>query len=118
MPRERMEWPDDGIIYITRGFAGYFAYGEWRPDNVDEWQGTFVVDLRMTPLQPVKLKMKRIHSFIYSEELDFYAHYTQPLGEKCLLAERIRWRRRNGHACVICPLKEGMNSDGAGVISV
>ena len=82
MPRERMEWPDDGIIYITRGFAGYFAYGEWRPDNVDEWQGTFVVDLRMTPLQPVKLKMKRIHSFIYSEELDFYAAlYSTSWGE-------------------------------------
>lgn len=82
MPRERMEWPDDGITYITRGFAGYFAYGEWRPNNVDEWQGTFVVDLRMTPLQPVKLKMKRIHSFIYSEELDFYAAlYSTSWGE-------------------------------------
>lgn len=73
MPRERMAWPDDGNRYITRGFAGYFAYGEWRQADVEKWQGTFVADLRVTPLQPVKMKTKKIHHFIYSEELDFYA---------------------------------------------
>ena len=49
MPRERMAWPDDGNRYITRGFAGYFAYGEWRQADVEKWQGTFVADLRVTP---------------------------------------------------------------------
>lgn len=59
MPRERMAWPDDGNRYITRGFAGYFAYGEWRQADVEKWQGTFVADLRVTPLQPVKMKTKK-----------------------------------------------------------
>lgn len=82
MPRERMAWPDDGNRYITRGFAGYFAYGEWRQADVEKWQGTFVADLRVTPLQPVKMKTKKIHHFIYSEELDFYAAlYPISLGE-------------------------------------
>ena len=82
MPCERLKWPNNGIRYITRGFAGDFAYGEWKQENVDEWQGTFVVDLRVTPLRPLMLKAKRIHHFIYSEELDFYAAlYSTSLGE-------------------------------------
>ena len=82
MPREKMEWPDDGICYIVRGFAGYFAYGEWKQKKEAKWQGTFIVDLRIRPLQPVKLKIRKIHSFIYSEELDFYAAlYSSSLGE-------------------------------------
>lgn len=82
MPREKMEWPDDGICYIVRGFAGYFAYGEWKPKNEKQWQGTFIVDLRIVPLQPVKFKTRKIHSFRYSKELDFYAAlYSSSLGE-------------------------------------
>lgn len=73
MPRERMAWPDDGNRYITRGFAGYFAYGEWRQADVEKWQGTFVADLRVTPLQPVKQRKTKIKALLYSEELDFYA---------------------------------------------
>ena len=73
MPRERMAWPDDGNRYITRGFAGYFVYGEWRQADVDEWQGTFVADLRVTPLQPVKQRKSKIKALLYSEELDYYA---------------------------------------------
>ena len=73
MPRERMAWPDDGNRYITRGFAGYFVYGEWRQADVDEWQGTFVADLRVTPLQPVKQRKTKIKALLYSEELDYYA---------------------------------------------
>ena len=61
MPRERMAWTDDGNRYITRGFAGYFVYGEWRQADVDEWQGTFVADLRVTPLQPVKQRKSKIN---------------------------------------------------------
>ena len=37
MPREKMEWPDDGICYIVRGFAGYCAYGEWKPKDEEQW---------------------------------------------------------------------------------
>ena len=79
MPRERLAWPDDGNRYITRGFAGYFVYGEWRQADVDEWQGSFVADLRVTPLEPVKQRKKRIKNLVYSKELDFYAalHYTK-----------------------------------------
>lgn len=73
MPRERMEWPDDGNRYITRGFAGYFAYGEWKPKGVEKWQGSFVADLRTTPLVPVRQCKTRIENLVYSEELDFYA---------------------------------------------
>ena len=67
-----MEWPDDGICYIVRGFAGYCAYGEWKPKDEEQWLGTFIVDLRIVPLQPVKFKTRKIHSFRYSKELDFY----------------------------------------------
>lgn len=82
MPREKMEWPDDGICYIVRGFAGYFAYGEWEPKDEEQWLGTFIVDLRIVPLQPVKFKTRKIHSFRYSKELDFYAAlYSTSLGE-------------------------------------
>lgn len=82
MPRMQMVWPNDNICYITRGFAGYFAYGEWKQESKTEWQGTFIVDLRVVPLQPVKFKTKKIHSFIYSKELDFYAAlYSTSLGE-------------------------------------
>ena len=73
MPRERLAWPNDGNRYITRGFAGYFAYGEWRQADVEKWQGTFVADLRVTPLQPVKQRKTKIKALLYSEELDFYA---------------------------------------------
>lgn len=77
-----MEWPDDGICYIVRGFAGYFAYGEWEPKDEEQWLGTFIVDLRIVPLQPVKFKTRKIHSFRYSKELDFYAAlYSTSLGE-------------------------------------
>lgn len=82
MPREKMEWPDDGICYIVRGFAGYFADGEWKPKDEEQWLGTFIVDLRIVPLQPVKFKTRKIHSFRYSKELDFYAAlYSTSLGE-------------------------------------
>ncbi len=82
MPREKMEWPDDGICYIVRGFAGYCAYGEWKPKDEEQWLGTFIVDLRIVPLQPVKFKTRKIHSFRYSKELDFYAAlYSTSLGE-------------------------------------
>ena len=101
MPRERLEWPNNGIRYITRGFAGDFAYGEWRPENADEWQGTFVVDLRVTPLRPLMLKAKRIHHFIYSEELDFYAAlYSTSLGEMVIGGKNPldaeKWPRMSG----------------------
>ena len=101
MPRERMAWPDDGHIYITRGFAGYFVYGEWRQADVKEWQGTFVADLRVTPLQPVKLKTKKIHTFIYSEKLDFYAAlYSVSFGEMVIGGknplEAEKWPRMSG----------------------
>ena len=58
MPRMQMVWPNDNICYITRGFAGYFGpMGEWkRSKSKIEWQGTFIVDLRVVPLQPVKFK--------------------------------------------------------------
>ena len=82
MPREKMKWPDDGICYIVRGFAGYCAYGEWKPKDEEQWLGTFIVDLRIVPLQPVKFKTRKIHSFRYSKELDFYAAlYSTSLGE-------------------------------------
>ena len=101
MPRERMAWPDDGNRYITRGFAGYFVYGEWRQADVEKWQGTFVADLRVTPLQPVKMKTKKIHSFIYSEKLDFYAAlYHVSFGEMVIAGknplEAEKWPRMSG----------------------
>ena len=73
MPRERLAWPDDGNRYITRGFAGYFVYGEWRQADVDEWQGSFVAVLRVPPLEPVKQRKIRIKDLVYSKELYFYA---------------------------------------------
>lgn len=101
MPRMQMVWPNDNICYITRGFAGYFAYGEWKQESKTEWQGTFIVDLRVVPLQPVKFKTKKIHSFIYSKELDFYAAlYSTSLGEMPV-AGKNPWKQRNGRVCVI-----------------
>lgn len=101
MPRERMAWPDDGNIYITRGFAGYFVYGEWRPEDAEEWQGSFVADLRVTPLRPVMMKSRKIHSFIYSKELDFYAAlYPVSFGEMVIGGknplEAEKWPRMSG----------------------
>lgn len=101
MPRERLTWPDDGNRYITRGFAGYFVYGEWRQADVEKWQGTFVADLRVTPLQPVKMNTKKIHSFIYSEKLDFYAAlYHVSFGEMVVAGknplEAEKWPRMSG----------------------
>ena len=101
MPRERMAWPDDGNRYITRGFAGYFVYGEWRPEDAEEWQGSFVADLRVTPLRPVMMKSRKIHSFIYSKELDFYAAlYPVSFGEIVIGGknplEAEKWPRMSG----------------------
>ena len=82
MPRERMAWPDDGNRYITRGFAGYFVYGEWRQADVEKWQGTFVADLRVTPLQPVKMKTKKSTISYTRKNWISMRHCTRSLWEK------------------------------------
>ena len=81
MPRMQMVWPNDNICYITRGFAGYFAYGEWKQESKTEWQEHYSRFARC-PSSTGKFKTKKIHSFIYSKELDFYAAlYSTSLGE-------------------------------------
>ncbi len=94
---------DDGICYIVRGFAGYFAYGEWEPK--DEEQIVIVEHSEsnccIVPLQPVKFKTRKSTVSDTRSELDCLCCtlFSPSLGE-CILGKN-PWSGQNGHVCVI-----------------
>lgn len=70
-------WSDDAY-YMLDSIAGDYASGQWKAEDAETWQGSFVVDLRRRPLVPIKVKWKNFCRLTYSAELDFYAAYYSP----------------------------------------
>ncbi len=82
MPRMQMVWPNDNICYITRGFAGLLRLWGMETRKQDRMARNIYSRFARCPSSTVKFKTKKIHSFIYSKELDFYAAlYSTSLGE-------------------------------------